>query len=147
MTTRQLAHLVLVTAAVGLGAWFLYDPPWVDATTVGLREGEVDDAGTPFRWTSGHAVFYVPRDAKTMTLRLNPGDATGPGGGPVVVNVRVDDEPVATIPLSAPTSWQTQLIAIPTTPTRRRTRRVDLRVNRTVSEFNLGVQLGDVTWR
>ena len=147
MSRTWSARVVALAAALaGLG-WFLHDPPWAEGTTIGLRERESDASGTPFRWTNGHDALYVPRQASTLTLRLRAHDKAVEGGRSVTVRVSVDDQSVAALELTAPARWVEQMITIPPRATSRRSRRVDLRINRTVADFNLGVQLGDVSWR
>jgi hypothetical protein len=140
-------------ARIGLGllalvalAWGLYDPPWVARTTEGLRAVESDETGTTFRWTNGHASFYVPSGARAVTLRVRAG-VSSPDGRSAAVRIDVDDQPKATLTLGDPREWRSATIFLPTGRTHRRSRRIDLRVNRTVGQSNLGVQLGEIAWQ
>ena len=141
MTPRRLTAAVALAVALALGAWYLHDPPWVADVTSGLLNWE-DEGGTRLRWTVGHASWFVPTAATAMTLPMR---AFFPGtSGPVIVSISVDDWPVADIALDHPKDWESSTVLIPQVPTHRGHRRVDLRVNRTVPPFNLGVELGVV---
>ena len=61
---------------------YLYDPPWTGRVTSGLRPWEENPPGTLFRWTTGRASFFVPAEAKAMTLPLLA-IFPGPDGAPV----------------------------------------------------------------
>ncbi len=130
--------LVLIVAAA-----YLHDPPWAGRITSGLRDWEVDDDGVRFRWTSGHASFFIPSSESTLGLRLR-GAFPGRGGAPVVVRLAVDDRPLTAIALTDPEAWQAAMIPLPRRSSGRRYRRVDLWVDRTVGQYNLGVQLGEL---
>jgi len=143
---RRLRRLAVVVALAGTLAWVLYDPPWVDRATTGLRASESGPDGVVYQWTNGHAAFYVPRTATHLALHVNRGHVHEAGPA-VIVRVRVDDLLVSTTALEAPGAWTAIEIPLPSTPTRRRTRRVDLSVNRTASAFNYGVQLRPIEWR
>jgi hypothetical protein len=145
MTTRRgLAFLLLM--GVALLVWGLHDPPWVEGTTQGLRPRETDSAGVPFRWTSGHATLYVPSTAVTLVLPIRAA-FPGPEGRPVSVHIDVDDRRLVTIAIDEPEAWRSTTVPLPQTRTFRRSRRVDVRVDRTVGESNLGIQLGEIEWR
>lgn len=143
---RHLLTIVAALAALGASAWYLYDPPWVADMTTGIRPWQQDPSGVRFRWTAGHASFYVPRDASTMTLPMR---AWYPSttGGPVIVRVNIDGRRVADVELRSPDEWIASTLPLPRRPTHRRYRRVDLRVSRTVGQRNLGVALGVVQLR
>ena len=131
--------LLLICAA------YLRDPPWAGHITSGLRPWEKDRRlGTPFRWTAGRASFFVPREARVMTLPLRAG-FPGPNGGPVTVSISVDDRWLADIELGQPEEWVRTPLPLPANATSRRFRRVDLHVSRTyVGVFILGVQTGEI---
>jgi hypothetical protein len=135
---QAIAVAVLVAGA----AIYLRDPPWIGGVTSGLR-GWDGPPGERFRWTSGHASFFVPSDTTAMTLPLK---AVFPSvnGDPVSVDVSVDDRWLATVKLPDPSVWVRQTLPLPRRPTPRRFRRIDLRVSRTVGQFNRGVQLGEI---
>jgi hypothetical protein len=142
MRTRAIGRAAIALALLALAA-YLYDPPWTARITSGLRSWEEDPPGTRFRWTFGRATFFIPSDATAMTLPLRsvfPGDT----GGPVAVDVRIDDRFLATIQLTDPAAWVRPLLPIGPRPTSRRYRRVDLRISRVVPPFMLGVMAGEV---
>ena len=140
MTTRaRIIGLVIVAVAA---LWYLRDPPWVAGVTSGLREWEEDPPGTRFRWTAGHASFFLPSSATRLTLPLRAAFPSATGA-PVVVRIEVDDRWLADIALPRPDEWSYPTLPLPARETHRRHRRVDLRVSRTVGMFNLGVQLGE----
>ena len=143
MTHRRRVIDVLVGLALVVSAIaYLRDPPWLGSMTFGLREWD-EDAGVRFRWTTGHATFFVPSDARGMTLSLRSVYPSDPRG-PVTVAITVDDRPLSAVTLDDPTMWTRTVLPLPRRSTGRRVRRVDLRVNRTVGEGNFGVQLGDI---
>jgi hypothetical protein len=121
---------------------YLHDPPWLASVTSGLRGWE-GPAETRFRWTTGHASFFVPSDATALTLPLKAPSGP-PGDRPVTVDVSVDDRWLAAIELPDPSAWVRSTLPLPRKPTSRRFRRIDLRVNRTVGQFSQGVQLGAI---
>jgi hypothetical protein len=135
---QSIIGAVLIAGAV----IYLRDPPWIGGVTSGLR-GWDGPPGARFRWTSGHATFFVPHDATAMTLPLKSGFPSA-DGHPVSVDVSVDDRWLATVELSDPSAWVRQALPLPRRATTRRFRRIDLRVSRTVGQFNLGVQLGEI---
>jgi len=143
--TRLLVVGAALLAIVGGGGW-LHDPPWVAGLTGGMREWTEDPPGTRFRWTNGHATFFVPSDATVVTLPLRAG-FPGPDGTPVTVQVSVDDRWLAEVSLPDPAAWVRTEVPMPRRPTSRRFRRIDLRVSRTVGPSILGVQIGELVLR
>jgi hypothetical protein len=143
MTRRRSLSALACFACLVAAAAYLHDPPWVSHITSGLRQWETDPSGRRFRWTSGHASFFVPSDATMMTLPIR---AAFPSvdGRPVGVDVRVDDRWLTTVDLTDPFEWVAPRLSLPRHQTHRRQRRVDLRVSRTIGELNLGVQLGEI---
>ncbi len=141
------ARVWLVAAVVAIGALvYLHAPPWTEAVTSGLRPWEEDPPGTAFRWTFGRATFFVPASVESMTLPLRA-VFPAPGGGPVTVDVRMDDRWLATIALPDPSVWVESTLPLGRRAGGRRYRRVDLRVSRVVPPFMLGVMTGRVTFR
>jgi hypothetical protein len=132
---------VVVVAAAGLA--YLRDPPWIGAMTSGLGRWEEDPPGTRFRWTQGRASFFVPADAAAITIPLRA-VFPGPLGGAVLVDVRADDRWLATIRLPQPDAWVLTTLPLGGRAPTRRHRRIDLRVNRVVPPFMLGVMVGEV---
>jgi hypothetical protein len=136
---RWLVFAAIVVAALA----YLRDPPWVARLTSGLRSWEEDPPGTFFRWTNGRATFFVPAAANEMTLPLRAVFA-GPNGGPTTVEVRSDDRWLATIALTDPAVWERPRLPLGKAPGSRRYRRIDLRVNRVVGPYILGVMTGEI---
>jgi hypothetical protein len=136
MKRVMMAALLLTAIAV------LRDPPWAGAVASGFRTWEEDPPGTRFRWTAGRASFFVPADAISMTLPLRTA-FTGPGGSPMEVEIRSDDRWLATVRLPTLDKWVEETLPLGGRTTRRY-RRIDLRVNRVVPPYMLGVMVGEV---
>jgi hypothetical protein len=137
----QRAARVLVAVAVVAGILtYLRDPAWLIGETSGLRQWE-HPAGNPrYRWSTGHASFFVPADIGAFEIPVStlmvPGD-----DAPMLVSVSVDDELVARAVLTD-ASWTRIQVVLPP-PGGRRVRRIDLRTNITRGDF-LGVRVGEL---
>lgn len=143
MTRARRAASRLGCLAAVLGALaYLHDPPWIGSVTSGLRPWSRDQDGVSFRWTSGHAAFYVPSAATSMTLRMRPG-LPRPDGRQVTVSISIDDRWLATKRLEIPQRWVAVSLPI-SGETARRFRRVEVRVDGVIPKSNLGVQLAEV---
>ena len=136
--TITAALLVLVTSTLV----YLRDPAWLIHQTMGLRATRVTAQGMRWRWSDGHASFFVPSDATAVRLPIATSfDPAEPRGDrPVLVTFTIDDRRVARTVLSEP-GWQTVSLPLPP-PGGRRVRRVDLRTSITRGD-NRGVQIGD----
>ncbi len=143
MTRRHLIASAVCGIAFAAALAYLYDPPWIERITSGLRGWEENPPGTRYRWTNGHAAFFVPSDATSITVPLRAG-LSSPDGGPVSVTLSVDDRWLASLELVDPDAWVRPTFPLPRNHGWRRHRRVDIRVSRTLASFNLGVQLGEV---
>jgi hypothetical protein len=143
MSRRSAIHasvgVLLTIAALA----YLYDPPWIAGMTTGFHRWEQHAAGFPFRWTNGHASFFVPADATMLTIPMRAA-FSGPEGTNAIVKVSVDDRWLADIVLDDPDAWVRTRLPLPRSPTGRRYRRVDVRVNRVRTEGNLGIQMAEV---
>jgi hypothetical protein len=64
------AATVLLLAVTPFRMRAASDEVRLDRVTSGLHAIERGRDGTPFRWTSGHAVFHVPPSTATLTLKL-----------------------------------------------------------------------------
>ena len=132
---------LLVTAVVVAALVYLRDPDWVGNLSSGFRSWEVDSSGRTFRWTAGRATFFVRADASFMTIPLR---AVFPGRpGATEVRISSDDRWLAAVPLPDPAVWVNTTVPL-SGRTSRRYRRIDLRVNRVVPPFMLGVMVGEV---
>ena len=138
---RRIAVLVALAAALAM----LRDPAWAGRISSGFRSWEEDPPGTRFRWTAGRASFFVPADAPAIALPLRT-EFGGPNGGPTEVEVRSDGRYLATVRLPEQHVWVMTTLPIGG-HTNRRYRRIDLRVNRVVPPFMLGVMVGEIELR
>jgi hypothetical protein len=138
------ARLTIILAAAGLAATLAYlrDPPWLARMEYGLREWEKSADGMRYRWTGGHASFFVSADASTVTI---PTRTTFDAGDPsVMVSFTIDDRLVDRFVL-ADDGWQIHTLRLPLPPqASRRLRRIDVRVDR-LRDGNRGVQLGEIS--
>lgn len=140
---RRGIFILVAIALVGAALAYLRDPPWLLATTSGLRGWETDRDGARFRWTSGHASFFVPADWSAVELPLRA-TFDSPTDWPIVATVTIDDRPADRVVLSDDT-WRRVVIRLPPRGTRR-VRRMNIRLDRT-RDGNRGVQLGEVRHR
>ena len=140
---RRILALFVALALAGAALAYLRDPPWLLTTTSGLLGWGTDRDGTRYRWTVGHASFFVPADWTAIDLPLRA-TFQSPADWPISVTVSVDDRPADRIVLTDD-SWRHLLIRLPPRATRR-VRRLDIRADRT-REGNLGVQLGEIGHR
>jgi hypothetical protein len=139
-TRTAVAAVAWLLCAVAALA-YLRDPPWLSTVTFGMRDWE-EDSGVRFRWTGGHAAFYVPADATRMVLPIRVGESAS-GRTPLRVTVSVDDAILAVVTLDDPMTWSRAVVLMPPQPTGRHVRRVDVRVPRTTADMNYGVQVGE----
>ncbi|HEX6974233.1 MAG TPA: hypothetical protein VF147_07525 [Vicinamibacterales bacterium] len=142
MTRRLLIALVLVAAA-GAALAYLRDPGWLLTTTSGLRRWETDRDGTRFRWTSGHASFFVPSDWAIVDLPMRA-TFDSPADWPITATVTIDDRPADRITFTDG-AWRLATLRLPPRGDRK-VRRIDIRLDRTRDD-NRGLQLGEVARR
>jgi hypothetical protein len=138
--TTALGGAALIMALLA----YLYDPPWIAEMTTGFHRWERHQAGVRFRWTNGHASFFVPANATMLTVPMRAA-FPGPGGAAVIVKVSVDDRWLADIVLDDSDAWAQPQLPLPRTATRRSYRRVDVRVGRVRTEGNFGIQMGEIS--
>jgi hypothetical protein len=132
----RLAWLAAIAAIAALA--YLYDPPWADHATSGMEAWSENPPGTFFRWTAGRASFFIPGSARALLLPMQ----SPIFGRTVTVEVRVDDRFLATIRLTHPGVWVRQELPLGRQRTRRRYRRVDLRVDGVIGR---GIMTGQPT--
>jgi hypothetical protein len=140
MTTRRalLAGAAVILAGSLLA--YLRDPAWLAHVESGFRGWHTGPDGVRYRWTDGHASFFVPATASSVTI---PARVTfdQPGDRPVLVSIAIDDRPADAFELRDD-RWLTRRLSLPPPGTRRH-RRIDIRVDR-VRGGNRGIQLGEV---
>jgi len=131
---------IAVMLAVVLGAlWYLRDPAWLIGQTTGLRPPERAADGTVYRWSGGHASFFVPSSGRTIRVPIaTTFDARG--DTPMVVSLFVDDVRAARVLLTDDT-WHDVTVELPPAGSRR-VRRIDIRTS-VVREDNHGVKIGE----
>jgi hypothetical protein len=140
MVTRRIVIIVATCLAIAGALAYLYDPPWLIEQTTGLRAWERTAGGPRFRWSGGHASFFVPSDAGAFDLPVSTTFEAG-ADRPMMVTVSVDDDVVARLVLTD-ASWTRVHVVMPP-PGRRRVRRIDVRTSVT-REGNHGVRLGEL---
>jgi hypothetical protein len=120
---------------------YLRDPPWLASIESGFRGWEVTADGTRYRWTGGHASFFVPARATVVVI---PARAVFDEPGPASqrVSISIDDRAADEFVLRNG-EWEVRKLRMPP-PGRRRLRRIDVRVDR-LREGHRGVQLGEIT--
>ncbi len=138
MSRRILAAFAVIACECTL--WYLRDPAWLITQTTGLRAWQRAADGTPFRWSGGHASFFVPSDALAVRVPVaTTFDARG--NEPMAVTFAIDGSRVARVLLTKG-GWQAVTLAMPAQGSRR-VRRVDVRTSVT-REDNHGIQLGEL---
>ena len=139
--TMKRAALAIVAAVILIAALaYLRDPPWLIGLESGLRRWQNNEDGVRYRWTDGHASFFVPASAPSITIptRVTFDSREDP---PVLVTIAIDDRPADSFALRDD-RWLTRRLVMPP-PGTRRVRRIDIRVDR-LRSGNRGIQLGPV---
>jgi hypothetical protein len=140
LTRRTTIAGVAALALTGSILAYLRDPAWLATVESGFHRWQVGADGTRYRWTDGHASFFVPAFAKSVTLPLRV-TFEQPGDPPVLVNVALDDRPADAFELRDD-RWVERRIIMPP-PAGRRHRRIDIRVDR-LRAGSRGVQLAEI---
>jgi hypothetical protein len=140
VTRRTWIASALTIVVVGSLVAYLRDPAWLAHVESGFHRWRVAPDGVRYRWTTGHASFFVPASAARLTI---PARVTFEGSGdpPVLVRIAVDDRPADEFELRDD-RWNARRILLPP-PGSRRLRRIDIRVDRLRSD-NRGIQLGEI---
>ena len=136
---RRLLTLAVLLAIAG-GILYLRDPPWLITYTTGVRAWERAEDGTPFRWSTSHASFFVPADAGLVLLPVSTTFDAG-GDKPMLVTITIDDVRASRVLLEDP-RWQLVTLTLPK-PGSRRVRRIDVRTSLTRND-NRGVRIGEL---
>jgi hypothetical protein len=144
MAVRRRAGAAALLVAVVAALWYLRDPAWLAHQTTGLRPWQRDAGGRAYRWSGGHASFFVPSGAKQIRVPVATiFDARQPRGDePMLVTFTVDDRRAGRV-LLGDARVQEMVLDMPP-PGSRRLRRVDVRSNIT-RVSNLGVMVGPVS--
>jgi hypothetical protein len=132
----------LLTIGAGALLLVLRDPPWLGAVASGVSPWMQEADGTRFRWTTGHATFYVPSAYQSIVLPLRA-EQLAPGFLPVVARLEVDGRPVDAVRLDDE-EWHEVPIRVGALPASRRHRRIEVRVNRTYGRLIRGIKVGEV---
>ena len=133
-------------AAVALGIAllaYLRDPVWLINFDSGFYGWEHNRAGQRFRWMGAHASFFVPSGAKTVSIPLHALFITD-DRSPFTIRVDVNDRPATLVELPDEQWTAAQLRIVLPPAWSRKVARIDLRANRTWSERELSVQVGEV---
>lgn len=144
MSRGRLSILAVLALVAGLA--YLRNPPWIEEVTSGMKPWERDESGVLYRWTEGHASFYIPSNVQTMTVPVRSAVA-GPDGAPVKVELRQDGALLGSIELTVPSAWTKPTFTLRASKTRRPFQRIDLRVSRTFPPWSFGVMTGQVEVR
>lgn len=141
--TRLLA-ITVIAAALGGALWYLRDPSWLAGQTTGLRGWERAPDGSRYRWSGGHASFFVPSDARQVRIPVaTTFDFRAPRGDEaMLVTFTIDDDRAGRALLSDARVQEVTLNLPPRGS--RRVRRIDVRTSLT-RENNRGVKIGEVT--
>ena len=134
--SRRIFIIAAATLLV-LGLAYLRDPPWLIDVTSGLSAWESDGRGVRYRWTRGHASFFVPAHAAAVGLTLRS-VKDAPSDWPITARISVDDQQVQTITL-ADDDWRDVTLRLPRAGDRAH-RRVDVVLDR-VRARQRGLQL------
>lgn len=132
--------LFIGAAALVSALAYLRDPPWLADVESGFRRWEIASEGTRYRWTGGHASFFVPAAAKAIVIPTRT-TFNDPADPPVLVSLSIDDRQADEFVLRD-TQWKAHELPLPP-PGRRRLRRIDIRVDRLRPGLR-GVQIGEV---
>ena len=140
MTMKRAVPAIVAAAFLIAALAYLRDPPWLIGLESGLRRWQTNADGVRYRWTDGHASFFVPAFAPSITIpaRVTFDTRDDP---PVLVTIAIDDRPADAFELRDD-RWLTRRLVMPP-PGTRRVRRIDIRVDR-VRGGNRGIQLGEV---
>jgi len=135
------AAVLIVAISMTLAAlWYLRDPPWLASYSSGFHPWETSADGHLYRWTKGHASFFVPSDARRIALPLRSLNDT-PQDWPTTATVTIDGR-IAERVIFKDQDWRVLSIRLPDRAGRR-VRRVDITLDRVRSRLR-GVQVGKV---
>jgi hypothetical protein len=138
VVTASRIRIVACLAVLAAVLWPLRDPAWLATYSTGLRAWQERSDGTRYRWSGGHASFYVPADARQIRIPVATtfDDADSRA---MIVTTTIDDNRASRI-LLTDSRWQIVELTMPPAGSRR-FRRVDVRTNVTRAD-NHGVMIG-----
>jgi hypothetical protein len=139
MVGRRLTAIVILLLAIGAVA-YLHDPPWLVNQTTGLRGWEERPGQPRYRWSGGHASFFVGSDAAGIVIPIST-TFDEDDRRPMIVTISIDDRVAARTELTD-AAWKRITLPLPP-PGRRHVRRIDVRTSVT-REDNHGVRIGEV---
>ena len=142
MSRSRLIGLLVVTGLVLGTLGYLRDPAWLIDLQTGFRPWERAADGTRYRWTGGHASFFIPSTVTSVDVPVRTTFA--PGEWPVRITVSIDDRRVAADELRDE-RWHRLTFKL-AGRTSRHVRRIDIHVDRTRAG-NRGVAVGEVQLR
>jgi hypothetical protein len=140
VTRRQWIAFSLTTVGLAALLAYLRDPPWLAKVESGFHEWRTGPDGLRYRWTTGHASFFVPSSSARIAIPVRV-TFDRPGDPPVLVRIAIDDRLADEFELRDD-RWTARRIVLPP-PGRRRWRRIDIRVDR-LRPDNQGIQLGEI---
>jgi hypothetical protein len=140
LVVMRAAKILAILGVLVCALWYLRDPAWLLGQTTGLRRPERSADGSVFRWSGGHASFFVPSARRTVRIPVATTFDAG-GSAPMVVSVFVDDVRAARVLLTDET-WHDVTVELPPEGSRR-VRRIDIRTS-VVREDNHGVKIGEI---
>src|SRR5215510_9263647 len=92
------AILCAAVAALAAALSYLRDPPWLATMTSGFKARSEVANGVRYRWTSGHASFFVPSAASAIAIPLRS-PATPRDPLPVAATISIDGRPATRVTL------------------------------------------------
>jgi hypothetical protein len=135
----RIIRIVVFTAVLVVALAYLREPAWLDSVESGFRSWETGADGRRYRWTTGHASFFVPASAASIEIPMRT--TFGPGDPAVLVSISIDDRPADRF-IVRDDQWLMRKIRMPQ-PGSRRLRRIDIKIDR-LRPGNRGIQMGDV---
>jgi hypothetical protein len=137
---KRLLLVCVVLASLASALAYLREPPWLERMESGFRNWETAADGTRFRWTAGHASFFVPATAAAIVIPTRT-TFDDPGLPPILVSIAIDDRPADEFVLRDD-EWRQYELRLPP-PETRRLRRIDVRADRLRHGLR-GVQIGEI---
>jgi len=140
MVIRRVVTYVFVACAAAAVLAYLRDPPWLISQTSGLHGWERPPGMPRYRWSGGHASFFVRADAGTFDIPVST-TFEEHDDAPMMVSVSVDGDTTARLVLTD-AGWKRIRISLPL-PGSRKVRRIDVRTSVTRND-NRGVRIGEI---